>query len=213
MKQPARLALSAALLLGVLLVLQFRSGGEAVQIRKSFDTFPQAIGVWKEQDSAVFDVDTLRMLKMSDYLMRRYVDPAGHTTWLYMAYWQSQRKGSDIHSPKNCLPAGGWEPVEATRLTIPLGGAAAPITVNSYLIQKDRQMQVVIYWFQAQGTVVAGELEAKIEMVRSAILRNRTDGAIVRLSSPVAGTVQETTDRLVRYIQTLYPVLSDYLPD
>ena len=144
--------------------------------------------------------------------MRRYVDPAGHSTWLYMGYWQSQRTGADIHSPKNCLPGGGWEPIEATRLRVPLGGSAAPITVNRYLIQKDRQLQVVIYWFEAQGTVVAGELDAKIQMVRSAILKNRTDGALVRLSSPVSGTVQDTTDRMVQYIQTLYPILREYLP-
>jgi EpsI family protein len=129
-----------------------------------------------------------------------------------MGYWQSQRRGSDIHSPKNCLPAGGWEPVEATRIDIPVDGAAAPISVNRYLIQKDRQLQVVIYWFEAQGTVVAGELDAKIRMVRSAIVKNRTDGALVRLSSPVSGTVQETTDRMVQYIRLLYPVLREYLP-
>ena len=74
-------------------------------------------------------------------------------------------------------------------------------------------MQVVMYWFQAQGTVVAGELDAKIEMVRSAILKNRTDGAVVRISAPVQGTVQETTEALVRYVQSLYPVLREYLPE
>jgi EpsI family protein len=92
-------------------------------------------------------------------------------------------------------------------------GLVAPIDVNRYLIQKDRQMQVVLYWFQAQGIVVAGELDAKVEMVRSAIFRNRTDGAVVRLSSPVYGSVPETTAELVEYVQVLYPVLREFLPD
>jgi EpsI family protein len=70
----------------------------------------------------------------------------------------------------------------------------------------------VIYWFEAQGTVVAGELDAKIQMVRSAILKNRTDGALIRLSSPVTGSVQETTDRMVEYVRTFYPVVREYLP-
>ena len=213
MSRRARLIVSATVLLGALLVLQFRSVGEGVQMRKSFATFPGSIGAWRGADDASLDPEILKMLKMSDYLMRRYVDQAGYGIWLYVGYWQSQRKGSDIHSPKNCLPGGGWEPVEATRLTIPVEGSATPITVNRYLIQKDRQMQVVIYWFEAQGTVVAGEFDAKIQMVRSAIFRNRTDGALVRLSSPVSGTVQNTTDRMVQYIQTLYPVLRQYLPD
>jgi EpsI family protein len=160
----------------------------------------------------VFDAGTVNMLRMSDYLVRRYVDPGGRSAWLYLAYWESQRRGADIHSPKNCLPGGGWEPVETTRMTIAVPGAA-PITVNHFLIQKDRHMQVVIYWFQAQGTVVAGELDAKIEMVRSAVLKNRTDGALVRISAPVQGTVQDTTEGLVRYIQSLHPILRQYLPD
>jgi EpsI family protein len=212
MKRWSRLAISAALLLVAFFGLHFRSASEGVALRKSFDSFPESVGGWKGHDDTLLDADTLNMLKMSDYLLRRYVDPAGRSMWLYVGYWQSQRRGADIHSPKNCLPAGGWEPVETTRLTVPIAGAA-PMTVNYYLIQKDRQMQVVIYWFQAQGTVVAGELDAKIAMVSSAILKNRTDGALVRISSPVQGTLQETTDSLVRYVQSLQPVLRDYLPE
>jgi EpsI family protein len=72
---------------------------------------------------------------------------------------------------------------------------------------------MVVYWYHAQGTAIAGEIPAKIEMVRSAILRNRTDGALVRVSSPVSGGVAETTARLVEYVQALYPLLGTYLPD
>jgi EpsI family protein len=153
------------------------------------------------------------MLKMSDYLLRRYVGRDGRSVWLYIGFWQSQRKGGDIHSPRNCLPGGGWEPVEASQMTIQIPGLAAPISVNRYLIQKDNQMQVTLYWFQTQGKVVTGELSAKIELVRNALLKNRTDGALVRLSSPVQDGVDQTTARLVAYVQALYPVLHEYLPD
>ncbi len=213
MTQSGGVIVSAALLVGVLLTLQFRSAGEAVQPRKAFSEFPARVGSWSGREETILDPDTLNMLKMSDYLMRRYVDADGHSTWLYIGYWQSQRKGGDIHSPKNCLPGGGWEPIETSRVSISIARRPTPIVVNRFLIQKDRQMQVAIYWFQSQGTVVAGELGAKIELVRNAILRNRTDGALVRISSPVLGTVEETTDRLIRYVQVLYPTLHDYLPE
>jgi EpsI family protein len=213
MSQSARLVVSAVLLLGALLVVQFRSSGEAVQMRQPLGTFPTALGGWKGQEETILEPDILNMLKMTYYLMRRYVDSSGRPVWLYIGYWQSQRKGGDIHSPRNCLPGGGWEPIEASRLSIPIAGRTAPISVNRYLIQKDNQMQVVLYWFQAQGVVVAGELSAKIELVRNALLRNRTDGTLVRLSSPVQGSVEQTTDCLVAYVQPLYPVLHDYLPE
>ncbi len=213
MRQSRRLAVSAALLLGALLVVQFRSPSEAIQMRKPFSTFPAALGAWKGQEETILEPDVLNMLKMSDYLMRRYEDSGGRPVWLYIGYWQSQRKGGDIHSPKNCLPGGGWEPIEASRLSIRVPGRDTPISVNRYLIQKDNQMQITLYWFQTQGKVVAGELGAKIELVRNALLRNRTDGALVRLSSPVHGGVDQTTARMVAYVQALYPVLHEYLPD
>lgn len=212
MSAPVRVLVSLGLLVGALLVFQVRSTGEAVPVRKSFDSFPMVVGEWRGTQATVLEVEILNVLKVSDYVMRRYTDPAGRSLWLYVGYWATQRKGAQIHSPKNCLPGGGWEPLEASRLTIRLPVPPTAITVNRYLIQKERAMQVVLYWYQQQGRAIAGEVPARIEMVRSSIVRNRTDGALVRVSMPVSGGVEETTAQLVQYVQTLYPVLGQYLP-
>ena len=98
-------------------------------------------------------------------------------------------------------------------LAFPLPLPLAPITVNRFLIQKDRDQQVVFYWYQAQGKAIAGELAARVAMIKNSMVRHRTDGALVRVSSPVYGSVQDTSDRLVRYIQAMYPILGEYLPD
>jgi EpsI family protein len=208
-----RVSISAAVLVAALLVLQFRSSGEAVPIRKSLDLFPASLGRWEGRQDTALEPQVINQLKVNDYLMRRYVHDSGQSLWLYIGYWASQRKGADFHSPKNCLPGGGWEPVEATRIRIDLAGAHPPITVNRYVIQKDRTMQVVLYWYQTHGRAIAGEVDAKIELVRGSITRNRTDGALVRVSSVVAGNPQATTDRLVEYVQSIYPMLHEFLPD
>jgi len=208
----ARLAASCTLLVAALLVLQFRSAGEAVPLRKSLDAFPVAVGDWQVQAAANLDPEVINLLKVNDYVLQRYVDDGGRSVWLYVAYWATQRKGAQVHSPQNCLPGSGWEPVEASRLVIPLT-ASPPITVNRYLVQKDRSRQVVLYWYHSQGTDVAGEIQAKISMVKNAFVNNRTDGALIRISAPIQGTVQETTERLVQYVQTIYPILGEYLPN
>jgi EpsI family protein len=213
MRQSVRVGLSLSLLIGALLILQFRSSGEAVPIRKSLDSFPTVVGNWRAREGTLLDLDTLNVLKAKDYVMRRDQDPSGKSLWLFIAYWDSQRKGAQPHSPRNCLPGGGWEPLETARVTIPLLPPLAPITVNRFLIQKDRDQQVVFYWYQSQGKAIAGELPAKLEMIKNSMVRHRTDGALVRVSSPVYGSVQDTSDRLVRYIQAMYPVLGEYLPD
>jgi EpsI family protein len=214
MTQSARLIVTGTLLLAAFGVLQLRSAGEAVPIRKALDGFPEAIGDWRTRQDSALQTEIVNVLKIDDYLMRRYVDRAGNSLWLYVGYWGSQHRGAaQVHSPRNCLPASGWEPIEASRIAIEVPGPRRTLTVNRYLIQKDRQMQVVMYWYHAQGVPVAGEIPAKIHMVRSAFWRNRTDGALVRVSGQVSESVSATSDRLIRYVQALYPRLGDYLPD
>lgn len=213
MSSLVRLSISAAVLVTALLVLQFRSSGEAVPVRKSLDLFPIHLGRWEARQDTALEPQVINQLRVNDYLMRRYVHDSGQSLWLYIGYWATQRKGADFHSPKNCLPGGGWEPVEATRITIDLPAPQPAITVNRYVIQKDRTMQVVLYWYQTHGRAIAGEVEAKIELVRGSITRNRTDGALVRVSGVVAGNPQATTERLVEYVQRMYPVLHEFLPD
>jgi EpsI family protein len=208
-----RVSISAVLLLMALAVLQLRSSGEAVPLRKPLDLFPAELGQWHGRQDTALEPQIINQLKVNDYLVRRYVHDSGQSLWLYIGYWATQRKGADFHSPKNCLPGAGWEPVEATRITIDLPGAHPPIVVNHYVIQKDRSLQVVLYWYQAHGRAIAGEVDAKIELVRGAITQNRTDGALVRVSSAVAGNPQATTERLVEYARSVYPVLHEFLPD
>jgi EpsI family protein len=204
---------SLAILAGGLLVLQLRSTGEAVPIRKPLDSFPATLGEFQGRGGTIFGAPILDKLKLTDYVMRDYVDRAGRGLNLYIGYWGNQGRGSGIHSPKHCLPGSGWEPVEASLVTIPLSGSRPPITVNRYLVQKDREQQVVLYWYQSQGRVIAGEIPARIAMVKNSLVRNRTDGAIVRVMSPVYGSPRETSERLVAYVQTIHAVLGEYLPD
>lgn len=214
MSQATRVIASCALLLGTFLFLQLRPAGEPVPIRKPLDAFPTTLGAWHAGQGTILDATIVNFLGVTDYVIRRYVDGSGQSVWLYMGYWATQHKGAgEIHSPKNCLPASGWEPVEASRLTIALPAPSAPIPVNRYLVQKEQEMEVVLYWYQSRGRATASEVAAKIELVRGAIAHNRTDGALVRISSPVSGGVQETTHRLMTFVQTLHPLLNEYLPD
>jgi EpsI family protein len=208
-----RAVVSLAILAVALLILQLRSTGEAVPLRKPLDSFPATLGEWRGQGGAIFSPRILSRLKLTDYVMRDYTDATGRGLSLYIGYWDNQRTGAGIHSPKNCLPGAGWEPVEASFVLIPLPPPYSPITVNRYLIQKDREQRVVLYWYHSQGQAIAGEVPARIAMVKSALVRHRTDGAIVRVMSPVYGSARETSERLIAYVQAMYPVLGEYLPD
>lgn len=213
MKTWARIIVSTVLLLGAYIFLQLRSTGEAVPIRQRLEHFPRTIANWQGHEDTELESGVLNILKLQDYLMRRYADAGGNNLWLYIGYWDTQRKGAQIHSPKHCLPGGGWEPLEARRVFIPLNQGERKIEANRYVLQKDSHQQVVTYWYHSQGTAIASEVDAKVQLVKNAIVHNRTDGALIRLTSPVFGSIEDTFQRQVHYIQVMYPLLSTFLPD
>jgi EpsI family protein len=92
------------------------------------------------------------------------------------------------------------------------GRNGGPITINRYLVQKGLDRQVVLYWYQSHGRVVASEYWGKIYLVLDAIRTNRTDGALVRLVSPVITTEAEAEARAIEFAQAVYPLLGRYLP-
>src|SRR5262249_23697056 len=200
MKAWVRFAITAVCLVAGLLLLNARSQGHATPLRRPFDDFPTKIGAWTGQEATRLDIETLNILKVSDYVMRRYVDQAGRGLWVYLGYWESQRRGAQMHSPKNCLPGSGWDPLEATVMPLPVEGGRT-IHVNRFLVQKSDQRELVLYWYRAQGDDVPGEVAAKAAMVKNAIIRNRTDGALLRVSAAVESSVAETSDRLVAFVQ------------
>ena len=195
---------------------------EGVPPRESFATFPQAIGSWNGVSEPELDAQVLEQLRVDEYLNRvYYAGPSG--VGFYVGYYRTQRQGQTMHSPLNCLPGAGWEPVRKEYLTLQVRDAvAAPssplrsIVVNRLTIQKGADKQVVLYWYQSHGRVVASEYWGKIYTVVDAIRMNRTDAAMIRIIAPVAGSdagAEATAERLaVQFAQAAFPLLGRYLP-
>jgi EpsI family protein len=212
MTHSLRALVSSALLIGAFAVLNFCPLAKKVDCPNHLDTFPDRVGKWREVESQSLDEQTLDVLKADDYLMRLYHDASRRSVWLFIGYWGLQRRGQQIHSPKHCLPGNGWEPLESSRISITLPEPYAPIVVNEVLVQRGDQLQLVFYWFQYHKKAVAGELAARLQMIRNSIFENRSDAFLIRVSSPVFGSLAETRDAAVQYIQAMFPILSNYIP-
>jgi EpsI family protein len=178
---------------------------------------PMSIGEWRGRPQAPFDDKTLGILGVDDYVTRVYMaDRAG--VGLYVGYWGSQQQGDTIHSPLNCLPGAGWEPVSKSLLQIALPAGhreARRIAVNRYVVQKGLDRQLVLYWYQSHGRVVASEYASKVYLVTDAIRLGRTDAALVRVTVPIsnarggeAGAEQDAT----AFVGALFPALDAALP-
>jgi EpsI family protein len=187
---------------------------EPVPPRQAFSQFPLQIDRWQSVESSELDPRTLETLGVNDYVNRLYA--AGNAyAGLYVGYYQSQRQGDTVHSPLNCLPGSGWQPLSRRYLDVRLADGKT-ISVNRYVIQKGLDRQVVLYWYQSHGRVVPNEYVGKFYLVYDAIRLNRTDAALVRVVSPIANASPDAeaaaNDQAVDFVVSIFPVLARYLP-
>jgi EpsI family protein len=192
---------------------------EEVPLRNSFSLFPMQLGVWQGVQRPPFEDRVLAVLGLDDYLTRYYYNRSRDVVDLYIGYWRSQQQGGAIHSPQNCLPGSGWEPVSQGTLTFPdprTPGAPA-LSVNRYLIRKGAERQLVLYWYQSRGRIVGSEYWSKIYLVLDAARYNRTDAALVRLVVPVTDGSPEAEARAesqaIGFANEILPALGAFLPN
>ena len=185
--------------------------------RVTFAQFPMTLESWHAVEDPPMDEAVLKVLGVDDYLSRAYYKPDGAGVGLYMGFYASQRQGDTIHSPLNCLPGAGWEPVSQGRLRIAdVGAPSGEMEVNRFIVQKGLDRQLVLYWYQSHGRVVANEYVSRLYLINDAIRLNRTDGSMVRVISPIAVSAQDggasAEQRAVEFLRVLVPQLSAYLP-
>ncbi len=183
--------------------------------RAIFVDFPMKLDGWLGT-SLSLEKQYIDALKFDDYVLADFQSGDGHPVNLYAAYYQSQRKGQSAHSPQSCLPGGGWEISSFKHMDLPVSsGMVRPLHVNRALIQKDSQKQIVLYWFKQRERILSNEYLVKVYLFWDALSRGRTDGALVRIASPVGpGETEDIVDqRLLRFVSTVEPELNRYVPD
>jgi EpsI family protein len=208
-----RFIVATLLIAGAAILLQARARSEVFPPRLPLNQFPTQFGGWSGTDVAI-DKDVLEILGAGDFLVRVYQNQQ-KTPYidLFIAYFRSQRAGDAIHSPQNCLPGSGWTPIENQRITLTMPGHE-PFPANRYLIAKGDSRQLVLYWYWAHNRGVASEYWAKFYLVADSIKMNRSDGALVRITTPMypGETLEAAQQRILPFAGDVMPLLDSYIP-
>jgi EpsI family protein len=209
-----RFVCAAGLILLTAILLQARGRTEIIPHGLALASFPSRLGDWSGADIPQ-DPEVLKVLGPGDFLLRDYQAGSGNEPpiGLFIAYFPSQRAGDTIHSPKHCLPGSGWEPVDNTRVVLALSGHK-PFPANRYVVAKADARELVLYWYWAHDRGVASEYWAKYYLVKDSIRMNRSDGALVRITTPMfAGeTPGAAQQRVLPFADSIGPLLDDYIP-
>ena len=207
-------AVGAGVLMAIVaLVLVFKPTREQTRpARDTFAAFPMQLpGNWQGRPNTL-PPDIVAWLAVDDYLLADYVRPGQPGVNLYSAYYATQSGGGSAHSPRTCIPGDGWTIVSIAEAT--MQAAQGPFPVNRAIIERAGQRQLVYYWFDERGRQLTDELQVKWFILRDGIVRNRSDGALVRLVTPIAQTETESAAdrRLADFIDVVQPRLSTFLP-
>ena len=207
---PTRSSVAVLVLVGgILATLSFRPK-EAAGPQRPLHEFPSAIGFSRGKDRP-FEKKVVQAIGADDYINRVYV---GNTPpiELYIGYYKDQRSGDRIHSPKNCLPGSGWEPVHSSSVQIgALNGV--PVLVNGYLVAQGTRRDMVLYWYQSHGRIIASEYRAKFWLVADGLKHRTTDGAMIRIWTTASDGEAVAQARATDFARQVYPQVAAFLPD
>jgi exosortase D (VPLPA-CTERM-specific) len=188
---------------------------DLVLARKDFSSFPLTINDWTG-NKTFLEKNILDSLKADDYIVADYRSNEKGQVNYYVAYYASQQAGSAAHSPRACIPGGGWkindlQTVDIDDVTI----MGEPLSVNRMLIKKGDYGQLVYYWFQQRDRVVTNEYMVKWYLFWDALTRNRTDGSLIRFTTSLSPgeDLNKADARLISFLKDVEPVMMDYMPE
>jgi EpsI family protein len=171
---------------------------------------PQEFGEWRMVNQQAFSPEIIAVLRPTDYLSRAYADGRGNVVQLYIGFHDGSERSGPIHSPKNCLPGGGWNNIAEKKLLIHTGGSDLHLVHG--LFQKGSEKALYIYWFQLREKSVTEEYQLKFFQLYNSIVNKRRDATFVRVSVPVAADEKAASAIAVKFVTDFYPFFSAAMP-
>lgn len=180
--------------------------------RQDLDFLTSEFAGWDARQSTL-DVEVATALGADDYIIADMYGPEEQSINLYIAWLDAQRDGRSWHSPLQCLPGGGWE-IRARDFQSVEGTDGTPYTHNRMVIAQGESKLLVYYWYEQRGRRIANEFTVKFLVMWDALVRRRSDGAMIRLMTPIkAGeTMADAEARLDTMRRELLPKLPAYVP-
>jgi len=207
-------------------VYNYLATDEFVPEHRDFETFPQQLEEWRCAGQEGMDEATLRNLGATDYLIcdyRNETEPTERVN-VYVGYHETQvrKEGggageNSIHPPEHCIPGSGWDVIDSQVVDLDLpglpDGRIGGREAKRFVIAKGNARQLVYFWYQSRGRIVARNHEVILFRVWDRAIHQRTDGSLVRLTVPIRNGDEEAAEQtLLSFAAAFAPSLTEYLP-
>jgi EpsI family protein len=188
-----RIVVICAVLVATFGIRTWLSATPKAASHRSFAEFPKELGDYRMVGAQSIDSDVQAVLKADDYVVRWYQTPAGKLAEVFVAYYAVQKAGESMHSPKNCLPGAGWQPLLNDRVTV--SGPTGEVEVNRYVVEKGNSRTLILYWYHSGHRIYASEYWGKAYLIADSARTGQRDGAIARIavSLPKGASLESAT--------------------
>lgn len=174
----------------------------------NMSSFPLMWGSWQGVHRPL-TAGVAESLGVDDYLLIDFsTAQVSAPVNFYVAYYANQRAGQSPHSPKVCIPGGGWQIEAITRI------AVKEQKVNRVVISRQGVKQLVYYGFVERGEWAADEYWRKWLLLKDFLVYGRSDGALIRLTTPLHAQerIEDADARLADLLVHLRVGITAYLP-
>jgi len=178
----------------------------------SFDRVPLQAGGFTGEERRFSD-ESYDILQADTSILRLYTDDHGTAVWLFVGYFGSQKYGSQIHSPKHCLPGSGWKIVRIEPYDLEIPGAGHR-RVNRLVIAEREHLDLMFYWYETRGGVIRNEFGLKWDLMVNSLFLRPTDAALIRLNLPLRGydDIDAGSLRALGFLEHFLPAVEQALP-
>jgi EpsI family protein len=120
-------------------------------LRQSLASIPLDIGDWAGKDEPV-EANVVDRAQTTEYLSRSYENPKYPTARLRL-WINFSLQGTNLrHSPKICLPSGGWTEIESLTRVLPVPvGSGQSINVTRLGYSRGELVEHVGFWYYIFG--------------------------------------------------------------
>jgi len=190
--------------------------------RDTFVSFPLEIEGWHCPRNVPLDRAVLENLGATDTLMCDYFEQSEtRSVGVYVGYHATQVREeggggleNSIHPPAHCLPGSGWDIIQSS--TVPMGFPGIPDPdghAKRLVIAKGQARQLVYYWYQMQGRVIAEDWQKILYVGWDRATHGRTDGALVRFTIPLRAGEEARAEEAFRALAPrIVALLPRYVP-
>lgn len=214
-------AIGRAILCGVILTcglaaqagLETMSTIERPPLRVPLSTLPLELGDWVGRDTSV-DPDIIERAQTTEYLSRDYESKSqpGRHLRLWINY---AREGTNLrHSPKICLPSGGWTIVESECRVLSLtDGTGKSIPISRLAYNQGELVQGLGFWYYIFGEGALEKYVRTLPITSRSSHGQTTRGSSMTVEVFSVGDTDPQDTLLKDFSRSLLEALEPILPE